>query len=92
MKVVLFVPPGGYFAERWAQGSTMPNLGILYIAAVLEQDGVDVRVIPGDVLGMTFEQIGQENDDGAALRLARRRPERPLDRARVETEVSADAR
>ena len=60
MKVVLFVPPGGYFAERWAQGSTMPNLGILYIAAVLEQDGVDVRVIPGDVLGMTFEQIEKE--------------------------------
>src|SRR5256885_1096386 len=37
MKVILFVPPGGYFAERWAQGSTMPNLGILYIAAVLVQ-------------------------------------------------------
>src|ERR1041385_6379907 len=57
MKVILFVPPGGYFAERWAQGSTMPNLGILYIAAVLEQDGVDVQVVPADVLGLTQEQV-----------------------------------
>src|SRR5262250_3193486 len=57
MKVILFVPPGGYFAERWSQGSTMPNLGILYIAAVLEQEGVEVQVIPADVLGLTFEQL-----------------------------------
>jgi anaerobic magnesium-protoporphyrin IX monomethyl ester cyclase len=35
----------------------MPNLGILYIAAVLEQDGVDVRVIPADVLNLSYEQI-----------------------------------
>jgi radical SAM superfamily enzyme YgiQ (UPF0313 family) len=57
MKVILFVPPGGYFAERWSQGSTMPNLGILYIAAVLEQEGIEVQVVPADVLEMTFEQI-----------------------------------
>jgi anaerobic magnesium-protoporphyrin IX monomethyl ester cyclase len=59
MKVILFVPPGGYFAERWSQGSTMPNLGILYIAAVLEQDGVEVQVVPADVLMMSFEEIGK---------------------------------
>src|SRR5262249_15552281 len=56
MKVILFVPPGGYFAERWSQGSTMPNLGILYIAAVLEQEGVDVQVVPSDVLELSLEQ------------------------------------
>lgn len=60
MKVSIYVPPGGYFAERWAQGSTMPNLGILYIAALLEQEGIEVRVIPGDVLGMTFEDLEKD--------------------------------
>src|SRR5688572_17813258 len=59
MRVILFVPPGGYFAERWAQGSTMPNLGVLYIAAVLEQEGVQVRVVPADVLGMTHDEVEQ---------------------------------
>ena len=59
MRVILFVPPGGYFAERWAQGSTMPNLGVLYIAAVLEQEGVQVRVVPADVLGLTHEEVEQ---------------------------------
>jgi len=34
MKILLFVPPGGYFAERWSKGSTMPTLGLLYIGAV----------------------------------------------------------
>lgn len=57
MKVMLFVPPGGYFAERWSKGSTMPNLGILYIAAVLEKNGVDVQVIPSDVLDLSFEDV-----------------------------------
>src|SRR3989304_3677342 len=57
MKIILFVPPGGYFAERWSQGSTMPNLGVLYLAAVLEQEGIPVQVIPADVLGMSFEEI-----------------------------------
>lgn len=60
MRVIVFVPPGGYFAERWAQGSTMPNLGILYIAAVLEQEGVDIRVVPGDVLGLTIADLEKQ--------------------------------
>ena len=49
MKVQLFVPPGGYFAERWSKGSTMPPLGILSIAAVLEKEGVPVEVVPADL-------------------------------------------
>ncbi|HJZ13519.1 MAG TPA: cobalamin B12-binding domain-containing protein, partial [Acidobacteriota bacterium] len=57
MKVILFVPPGGYFAERWSQGSTMPNLGILYIAACIEQEGIPVKVVPADVLGLSLEEL-----------------------------------
>ncbi len=35
----------------------MPNLGVLYIAAVLEQEGVEVSVVPADVLGLSHEDV-----------------------------------
>ena len=57
MKVHLFVPPGGYFAERWSKGSTMPPLGLLYIGAVLEKEGIDVEIVPADVLKMSWRDI-----------------------------------
>ncbi len=38
-KVQLYVPPGGYFAERWSKGSSIPPLGLLSIGAVLEREG-----------------------------------------------------
>jgi anaerobic magnesium-protoporphyrin IX monomethyl ester cyclase len=57
MKILLFVAPGGYFAERWSQGSTMPTLGLLYIGAVLEKEGIDVRIVPADVLGLDWRGI-----------------------------------
>ena len=60
MKVQLFVPPGGYFAERWSKGSSMPPLGILSIAAVLEKEGVEVEVLPADVLKLNWRTIRQE--------------------------------
>ncbi len=58
-KVFLFVPPGGYFAERWSGGSMMPALGLSYIAAVLERDGVDVRLVPCHVLGLDWKDVGR---------------------------------
>lgn len=57
MKVQLYVPPGGYFAERWSKGSTMPPLGLLYIGAVLEKAGVDVEIVPADVLKLDWNGI-----------------------------------
>ncbi len=57
MKVQLFVPPGGYFAERWSKGSTMPPLGLLYIGAVLEKEGIEVEIVPADVLKMSWRDI-----------------------------------
>jgi radical SAM superfamily enzyme YgiQ (UPF0313 family) len=59
MKVMLMVPPGGYFAERWSGGSMMPALGISYVAAVLEADGVDVRVVPCHVLDLDWKGVGR---------------------------------
>ena len=58
-KVFLFVPPGGYFAERWSGGSMMPALGLSSIAAVLERDGVDVRLVPCHVLGLDWKDVGR---------------------------------
>ena len=60
MRVQLFVPPGGYVAERWAKGSSMPPLGILSIAAVLEKEGIEVDVVPADVLGLGGPDIERE--------------------------------
>jgi len=59
MKAMLFVPPGGYFAERWSHGRLMPGLGILYIAAVLEQHGTQVEVVPSHVLRLSWRQIAR---------------------------------
>lgn len=59
MKVQLFVPPGGYFAERWSKGSSMPPLGLLYIGTVLEQDGHTVEIVPADLLQMSWAEIRQ---------------------------------
>lgn len=63
MKVLLFIPPGGYFAERWSKGSLMPPLGLLYIAAVLERNGVDVEVIPAEVLGYSWKDVERIIED-----------------------------
>ena len=64
MKVQLFVPPGGYFAERWSKGSSMPPLGLLYIGAVLEKEGVEVEIVPADILKMDWGDIERKVRDG----------------------------
>ncbi len=60
MKVQLYVPPGGYFAERWSKGTSMPPLGILSIAAVLEKEGIDVEVVPADILKLGWRDIAKK--------------------------------
>lgn len=60
MKVQLFVPPAGYLAERWSRGTSMPPLGILYIAAFLEKEGIEVEVIPADILHLSWRQIARK--------------------------------
>lgn len=60
MKIQFFVPPGGYFAERWTKGSSMPPLGLLYLGAVLEREGHEVRIIPADVLDLGWKQIRKQ--------------------------------
>ena len=43
MKVALINPPGGYYAARWAE-STLPSLGLGYLAAYLERNGIDCEL------------------------------------------------
>jgi anaerobic magnesium-protoporphyrin IX monomethyl ester cyclase len=57
VKVQLFVPPQGYVAQRWAEGTSMPPLGILFLAAVLEREGIEVEVVPADVLGCSWREV-----------------------------------
>jgi anaerobic magnesium-protoporphyrin IX monomethyl ester cyclase len=58
--IQLYVPPGGYFAERWSKGSSMPPLGLLSIGAVLEKAGVSVEIVPADVLDMSWDDIARK--------------------------------
>lgn len=60
MKVQLYVPPGGYFAERWSRGTSMPPLGILSIAAVLEKEGIDVEIVPAEILKLSWRDIAKK--------------------------------
>ncbi len=60
MKVMIFVPPGGYFAERWSKGPIMPPLGIIYIATVLKQNGVDVELVPAELYQMSWKEIARK--------------------------------
>jgi radical SAM superfamily enzyme YgiQ (UPF0313 family) len=57
LKIQLFVPPKGYVAQRWDEGSSMPPLGILYVAAMLETHHYQVEVIPCDILGFTWNDV-----------------------------------
>lgn len=66
MRIQLFVPPGGYFAERWTKGSSMPPLGLLYIGAVFEQDGHEIKIVPADLLKLSKNQIAEEIKEFAA--------------------------
>ncbi len=59
MKVMLLVPPGGYYAERWSKGSLMPPLGLGYLAAVLEENDIPVEVIDAYVEGYSLEELGE---------------------------------
>ena len=57
MKVQLFVPPQGYVAARWTEGTSMPPLGLLSLAAVLEKEGIEVDFVPADVLGYSWKDV-----------------------------------
>ena len=57
MKTHLIIPPSGYIAQRWQEHNTMPPLGILYIAAVLEKNNLPVRVTASDVLKLKSGDI-----------------------------------
>ncbi len=62
-KFQIFVPPQGYVAQRWEEGSSMPPLGILFLAAVLEREGYDVEVVPADILRLSWNEIAEKIDD-----------------------------
>jgi anaerobic magnesium-protoporphyrin IX monomethyl ester cyclase len=57
MKTHLIIPPSGYIAQRWKDHNTMPPLGILFIAAVLEKNNFPVRVTASDVLQLKKNDI-----------------------------------
>ncbi len=60
LKILLIVPPGGHYAERWSGGVLMPPLGIGYVAAALEQTIHHVEILDCHVLKMTDADIVRE--------------------------------
>jgi len=63
MRFQLFIPPQGYVAQRWEEGTSMPPLGILSLAAVLEKNGFEVEVVPADILGYKWKDIEKKIRD-----------------------------
>lgn len=60
LKIILMVPPGGYYAERWSGGVSMPPLGIGYVAAVLGKGGYHVEILDCHVLKLSDRDIVAE--------------------------------
>jgi anaerobic magnesium-protoporphyrin IX monomethyl ester cyclase len=56
MKVTLIYPPGGYFAARWEE-SALPPLGLGYLAAYLEQNGVECEILEANALQLKISDI-----------------------------------
>jgi anaerobic magnesium-protoporphyrin IX monomethyl ester cyclase len=52
MKVMLIQPPMLHLEMNIA-----PNIGLAYIAAVLEQDGVNVRIVDAAAENLTFDDV-----------------------------------
>ena len=70
MKVLLINPP--YFNSKYKFiGLVAPPLGIAYIAAVLEEDGFDVKIIDAAALEMDWDtlenEIGKYSPDVVAI-------------------------
>jgi len=59
MKVLLVVPPGGYYAERWSGGVLMPPLGIGYVAAAAERLPHDIQILDAHVRGYENSDISR---------------------------------
>jgi anaerobic magnesium-protoporphyrin IX monomethyl ester cyclase len=49
MKILLMNPPGGYYASRWDE-SALPSLGLGYLAAYLERNGVQCEILDAHIL------------------------------------------
>jgi len=62
-KFQIFVPPQGYVAQRWEEGNSMPPLGILFLAAVLEKEGYEAEIVPADILKLNWSDIAKKIDD-----------------------------
>jgi len=56
MKVTLINPPGGYYAARWDE-STLPSLGLGYLAAYLEKNGVHCEILDAHALRMKVSDV-----------------------------------
>lgn len=59
MKVLLINPPDTASKYKFI-GLVAPPLGIGYIAAVLEENDIDIRIIDGSALGMSWEELERE--------------------------------
>ena len=56
MKVTLINPPAEYVASRWEK-STLPSLGLGYLAAYLEEKGITCEILDAHVLRMKMRDI-----------------------------------
>ncbi|MCL4460038.1 MAG: B12-binding domain-containing radical SAM protein [Chloroflexi bacterium] len=67
MKILLLVPPKGYYARRYSPENTFPHLGLGYVAASLRQAGFAVEILDAYVKRLSCNALGpllkQKNPD-----------------------------
>jgi radical SAM superfamily enzyme YgiQ (UPF0313 family) len=57
MKVLLVIPPKGYLASTWSRENIIPPLGLLYLAAVLKQKGIEVEILDAFIEKYSWIQL-----------------------------------
>lgn len=95
MKITLISPPLFGEALRWDKSATYPPLGLCYIAAVLEKNGHEVRIIDGEALGLSREELGrtirQQHPDLVGVTSITPKYKMMLETIKIAKEVAADA-
>ncbi|NQT84430.1 radical SAM protein, partial [bacterium] len=59
MKVVLLIPPGGYYAQRWRHKVLPPPLGLAYLGTVLVQNGIEVEIIDAHLRRLSWGALAE---------------------------------
>ncbi len=59
LDLLLIVPPGGHYAERWSGPVSMPPLGLAYLAGTARKAGCSVRIVDGRAQKVSNKELAR---------------------------------